>query len=98
MNRLLITIVILVVAFTISCKESSDTPAGESSGSNSGMTQSAPASIPSSAALPTPVYNPTVAAPNPAKDSGINPPHGQPNHRCDIPVGAPLNSPLAKPK
>lgn len=24
--------------------------------------------------------------------SGINPAHGQPNHRCDIAVGAPLNS------
>lgn len=24
--------------------------------------------------------------------TGINPPHGQPNHRCDIPVGAPLNA------
>ena len=23
---------------------------------------------------------------------GINPPHGQPGHRCEIPVGAPLNS------
>jgi hypothetical protein len=23
---------------------------------------------------------------------GMNPPHGQPNHRCDISVGAPLNS------
>ena len=28
--------------------------------------------------------------------SGMNPPHGQPKHRCDIPVGAPLNSPVAK--
>lgn len=27
---------------------------------------------------------------------GMNPPHGQPGHRCDIPVGAPLNSPAAK--
>lgn len=27
---------------------------------------------------------------------GMNPPHGQPNHRCDIPVGAPLNSPAPK--
>jgi hypothetical protein len=26
---------------------------------------------------------------------GMNPPHGQPNHRCDIAVGAPLNSPPA---
>ena len=25
--------------------------------------------------------------------AGMNPAHGQPNHRCDIPVGAPLNSP-----
>lgn len=31
------------------------------------------------------VSNPTVA-------SGVNPAHGQPNHNCDIPVGAPLNS------
>ncbi|WP_082377054.1 hypothetical protein [Chryseobacterium indologenes] len=29
---------------------------------------------------------PLAAAP------GMNPPHGQPGHRCDIPVGQPLNS------
>ena len=28
---------------------------------------------------------------------GMNPPHGQPNHRCDIAVGAPLNSKKAEP-
>lgn len=33
---------------------------------------------------------PTTTAP------GMNPPHGQPNHRCDIAVGAPLNSPAGK--
>lgn len=27
---------------------------------------------------------------------GMNPPHGQPNHRCDIAVGAPLSSPPGK--
>jgi len=27
----------------------------------------------------------------------LNPAHGQPNHRCDIPVGAPLNSPKTTP-
>ncbi|WP_284653553.1 hypothetical protein [Flavobacterium terrisoli] len=27
---------------------------------------------------------------------GMNPPHGQPGHRCDIAVGAPLNSPPGK--
>ncbi|WP_166922640.1 hypothetical protein [Flavobacterium poyangense] len=33
----------------------------------------------------------TVAPVKVAK--GMNPSHGQPGHRCDIPVGAPLNSP-----
>lgn len=34
--------------------------------------------------------------PNPQQvvtKKGMNPPHGQPGHRCDIAVGAPLNSP-----
>jgi hypothetical protein len=34
---------------------------------------------------------PTVTPP------GMNPPHGQPGHRCDIAVGAPLNSKPAAP-
>lgn len=38
----------------------------------------------------TPTQQTTTTAP------GMNPPHGQPNHRCDIPVGAPLNSPPGK--
>lgn len=29
--------------------------------------------------------------------AALNPAHGEPNHRCDIPVGAPLNTP-AQPK
>jgi hypothetical protein len=33
-----------------------------------------------------PIATTAVTAP------GMNPPHGQPNHRCDIPVGQPLNS------
>jgi hypothetical protein len=28
-----------------------------------------------------------------AASGGLNPEHGQPNHRCDIPVGAPLSTP-----
>ncbi len=40
-----------------------------------------------------------VATPTPQKTApGMNPPHGQPGHRCDIAVGAPLNSkPAAAP-
>ncbi|MFT2008325.1 hypothetical protein ACMA1I_06590 [Pontibacter sp. 13R65] len=37
-------------------------------------------------------------AQKPAEGQGaavaVNPPHGQPNHRCDIPEGAPLSTPM----
>lgn len=38
----------------------------------------------------TSTSSPTVTAP------GMNPPHGHPKHRCDIPVGTSLNSPAPK--
>lgn len=34
----------------------------------------------------------TATIPANATAAGLNPPHGQPGHRCDIPDGAPLNS------
>ncbi len=40
--------------------------------------------------VPSGTVAPTVAAQ--ATAPGMNPPHGQPGHRCDIPVGSPLNS------
>jgi hypothetical protein len=48
----------------------------------------------------TPVVDPAVApAVNQQTAStvatGMNPQHGQAGHRCDIAVGAPLNSPVA---
>lgn len=49
----------------------------------------------------TPATNTTTSQPTqqtaPATtQAGLNPPHGQPGHRCDINVGAPLNSPPGK--
>lgn len=43
---------------------------------------------------PPPPSNVTVKeVPSTVKTApGMNPPHGEPNHRCDIAVGAPLNS------
>ncbi len=46
--------------------------------------------------------NPTKITPNqngqPVKTApGMNPPHGEPGHRCEIPVGQPLNSKPASP-
>lgn len=38
-----------------------------------------------------------VAAPQKVA-KGMNPPHGQPNHRCDIAVGQPLSLPISKTK
>lgn len=40
------------------------------------------------------VQTPSAAA---VTAPGMNPPHGQPGHRCDIPVGQPLNSKPAQP-
>ena len=42
------------------------------------------------------VVTTTTAAPVKVA-KGMNPSHGQPGHRCDIPVGSPLNSPVTKP-
>ncbi|WP_313806204.1 hypothetical protein [Flavobacterium sp.] len=52
-----------------------------------------------------PMANTTTVQPNtnastasvPATKPGMNPPHRQPGHRCDIAVGAPLNSKPAAP-
>ncbi len=45
--------------------------------------------------------NPSAAAPSaPAATKtapGMNPPHGEPGHRCDIPVGSSLSQPVQNP-
>jgi hypothetical protein len=40
----------------------------------------------------------TTTISTPPTPKGMNPPHGQAGHRCDIPVGSPLNSPVATDK
>lgn len=46
----------------------------------------------------TPLNLPTAAPATdtaaPGATAAVNPAHGQPNHRCDIPVGASLNLPV----
>ena len=60
-------------------------------------------SAPAKPATPTVQTTPAIATPTPtaAKTKtapGMNPPHGEPGHRCDIAVGASLSSPpAAKP-
>ncbi|PWA09172.1 hypothetical protein [Flavobacterium laiguense] len=48
-------------------------------------------------AQPNVTVTPSVTSTTPTP-KGMNPPHGQPGHRCDIPVGSPLNSPVAADK
>lgn len=47
------------------------------------------------AKVATPTNTTATNTPIVATAKGMNPPHGQAGHRCDIPVGAPLNSPAA---
>ena len=68
-----------------------DIPVGAPLNSPPGKTAEPPAANPSVTQQNVPVQTTAVqTAP------GMNPPHGQPNHRCDIPVGAPLDSPPGK--
>lgn len=54
---------------------------------------SAPAPASTSPVITTaPVQSPVVTAPVASSGAGMNPAHGQPGHRCDIAVGAPLDS------
>ena len=51
----------------------------------------APSNMPQKVAAPTPTVTTTAApAETVVTAEGMNPPHGQANHRCDIAVGAPL--------
>ena len=52
-----------------------------------------PASLP--VANSKPAVSAPVSAAQPATSGALNPEHGKPGHRCDIAVGAPLNSPAA---
>ena len=47
------------------------------------------------ASLPTVTAAPIQPANTAAPVTGVNPPHGQPGHRCDLAVGAPLNGQAA---
>lgn len=60
-------------------------------------TTTAPVSLqPQGIPAATPVVTPTVTQPTGTTTTapGMNPAHGQPGHRCDIPVGSPLNQPV----
>ncbi len=60
-------------------------------------TPEVPASSTANPSVTTPAPATGVAPTAPANTNiALNPAHGQPGHRCDIAVGAPLNSPPGK--
>ena len=71
-----------------SCSEGENTKYRKAENAVEAPANTAPASKPIQ-----PTTTPAQTA-TPATGVAINPPHGQPNHRCDIPEGAPLNTPM----
>ena len=102
MKKILIS-ALLVSLITVSCKkEETPTPATNDavsvfSDSFSGQTDTVPPPPPPSDVLnaqPMQGQPATTTMAQPvATAKGMNPAHGQPGHRCDIAVGAPLNMP-----
>ena len=103
-----IYLVILTLAL-VSCQKKNETPEtlspelasyeqkSTSDSSNAISAQNSAPIIMNNSAPVAPQSN-TVSVNQPKPTApGMNPPHGQPNHRCDIPVGAPLNSKKAEP-
>jgi len=100
-TKTILSLVFVASIFLTSCKkelepqESSATPLTETAAAPENTTQLTPQAQPTATPAPAqaqPVQQSTTVAPT---APGMNPPHGQPNHRCDIAVGAPLNSPKA---
>lgn len=103
-----IYLIILTLAL-VSCQKKNETPEtlspelasyeqkSASDSSNVTSTQNSAPIIMNNSAPVAPQSN-TVSVNQPKPTApGMNPPHGQPNHRCDIPVGTPLNSKKAEP-
>ena len=106
MNRILIGSVLVLSVSLMSCG-ASDSPDVDKSimpaeTGKAGVSivgdSSTPVQVLNVGSGPQPVIGTTpVKAINTSGSSAPNPAHGQPGHRCDIAVGAPLNSPVTSP-
>lgn len=97
MKHLNVLILIVLLASITACSKSSKVPAQESPATSSATTQTTPPVSQLSQSTSNPTTNPNTASTSnssqPTTLASVNPPHGQPGHRCDIAVGAPLSSP-----
>ncbi|KAA9331767.1 hypothetical protein [Adhaeribacter soli] len=95
-SRILIAVSVLSFA---ACSEKGNNNASETATINDISAGSGEVQLPATAdqtgvsTTSEPTLSQGVAdQPAAATATGMNPPHGQPGHRCDISVGAPLNS------
>jgi len=98
---------IIVSCFLFACGNTNEGQESASAISDSVPEQAVHADSMPAAAATTPDNSGALIAPAPVNPSaapaasnatGLNPAHGEPGHRCDISVGAPLNSaPAAAP-
>ena len=98
-NRYVVFITIVVLGTMISCspaqkeskavdvQEQNQVPNTMVKSDTSATVSSVPLTVPVAAKSNEPVVVNTTATP-----PELNPAHGQPYHRCDIPVGSPLNT------
>ena len=77
-------------AFTVSCK---NTKATESQTKATSEATAAPAGENTATTAATAQNSATVTTSTDGNRPALNPAHGEPYHRCDIQVGAPLDSP-----
>jgi len=60
---------------------------------NGALNNQLPVNTPATDGSPVQLATPKSQSGMPTTAVALNPAHGMPRHRCDIPVGAPLNSP-----
>jgi hypothetical protein len=81
-------------ALVLAACQNSGTPKEATPASSAPATFNAPALPVTGSGQPATPAVPVTQQPAPkTATAGLNPEHGAPGHRCDIPVGAPLNSP-----
>lgn len=97
MKKLFISAVAIGLTLSqMSCNNAADT-ANNTTNEPATTTMEAPTTLEPTTTIEgtetaTPATNaPTTSTSN--KSEALNPPHGQPGHRCDIPEGAPLSTP-----
>ncbi|WP_298118034.1 hypothetical protein [Flavobacterium sp.] len=100
----IVTSLFIVSVVVFSCKKEEEAPTPKVSDAVSVFSDSfsgpidtvATTASTASVATTTPAGTTPAMAQPVATAKGMNPAHGQPGHRCDIAVGAPLNSPPGK--